>query len=831
MTAEITSVVGQLSISGGKSRPNAPNQIAVREPKSADAPGAGKGDLFIITEVQGNVTKRDVLEKQLTQAIRDTYYLSRGSITASLRRAMQAGSDLLYYRNQHKPSADHIIGGAVVLVTNGEEAFVAQIGPTAFFAVLGDHIRRYPAHSIWLDENTSTTAQDEETSALGQDSVIEPGLHHLRVGVQDKLVLTDSRLSARLPLRELVHAVDPGNVKSAIKKLTAINPSPSASAIVLEVVAAKTKGLGSLKISAPKISTLAPLSNFLKRKQVPPKPVLKPVTAQVTSTLEPTMQAPGHTSAVFTSTSIMQKSLQWLGGLASSTPARATESQPGPPVSVPLEADVTPYQPPEDNDMRLNTNEQQFEADPMRSEATFRPETTVRQETPSTFQKIVPGIGIGLFTLIALLGTGLKNIFNMLLPGVNDEQNPRQAGMQAQHQPPSNASLKLLRNIAIAIPILAIIVVIISYLQNGRIREAEYTEYVTIAQQKFEQAQAVEPSAALGLMTEAEASLLKAEEIKQDQPEIAELRQQMAEKADLVGNVQRLYYLPQLRQYADTGTFTDKIIVQGLDVYVLDSGNDRIFHHQLNDLGEALLPDDQTTVMMATRGQVVEDVTVSELLDMAWMPTGGNRQTSDLVILNSTGLLEYNSNWGITSAALVGTEELIRPAAVDSFFGNFYVLDVQANKLLRYLPAHDGYSLPPESYFPNDQSVNLTNAVDMAIDGAIYILYQDGRISKFLGGQLDTEFNVTGLDIPFNNPVAMFTAPDEDVQFIYVADAGNHRIVQLDKDGSFVRQFKPRLGEAVSFSNLQDIFVDEIGGRMYVLDSNSLYLTNLPTNE
>jgi hypothetical protein len=79
-----------------------------------------------------------------------------------------------------------------------------------------------------------------------------------------------------------------------------------------------------------------------------------------------------------------------------------------------------------------------------------------------------------------------------------------------------------------------------------------------------------------------------------------------------------------------------------------------------------------------------------------------------------------------------------------------------------------------------------------------------------------------------SNPVAIFTAPNESVQHIYVADAGNRRVVQLNKDGSFVRQFKPREGEGVSFANLQDIFVDEIGGRLYVLDSNSLYVGNIP---
>src|SRR5687768_6791101 len=82
MTAEISTVIDQLSISEGKWRSHTPNQVAVREPKAADAPGSGKGDLFIITEIQGDVTDRDGLEQRLAHLIRDSYYLSSGSITA-----------------------------------------------------------------------------------------------------------------------------------------------------------------------------------------------------------------------------------------------------------------------------------------------------------------------------------------------------------------------------------------------------------------------------------------------------------------------------------------------------------------------------------------------------------------------------------------------------------------------------------------------------------------------------------------------------------------------------------------------------------------------------
>jgi sugar lactone lactonase YvrE len=432
---------------------------------------------------------------------------------------------------------------------------------------------------------------------------------------------------------------------------------------------------------------------------------------------------------------------------------------------------------------------------------------------------------------MVLLGKGLKNIFTLVLPHGGDKSTSRQAGAHVYRDQAPMISKTVLRNLAIAIPVVVALVVAVIYLQKGRMIEAEYNNHLTAAQNKFQQAQAIapnDPAAAAGLMDEAEISLKEAEKIKVDQPEIAELRQQMAVMADQVGNVQRLYYLPQLRQYTDPGTQLNRIVVQGVELYVLDTGTDRIFHHRLDDPGETLLPDEEASLVLAARGKEVDDITVGDILDMVWMPTGGNRQTSDLVILNTTGLLEYNTSWGITTSALAGGELMSLPVAVASYFGNLYILDPSANRLLRYLPTADGYSAQPDNYFAADQPVDLSNAVDVAIDGAVYVLFKDGRLSKFESGQA-VEFNITGLDKPLKNPVSIFTGPDEQVQYLYVADTGNQRIVQLEKDGRFVRQFKPRAGEDVSFANLQDIYVDEIGSRLYILDSNNLYIGNIPT--
>ena len=826
MTAEIKTRIGQLNIAGGAWRNDAPNQVAVREPKSADVPGAGKGDLFVLTEVRGLGSERVALEQQLAQTIRDTYYLSRGSVTASLRRALQATNNELYRHNRTVKAKKKIVAGAVVLVMRDDEAFVAQIGPTVFFAVLGSLVRRYPAQSLWLDDSPNP-----KEPALGLNAMVEPNLHHLQVTPGDILILADSRLGNQLPLDKIVKAVVPGKVKATIKNLGKTGAQRDCSAMTVAIIPGEQSPLAALRRHAP-----AQVNRLFERgsqpvsppKSAPPPELIADLAPKLpaTSGPMPAKMQPAPQNAG------MSKMSGWLGRFSKKSTAAAEAGLEGEDWPTLAEDNAEFYSPKPDD-----WPEESYETQPsgpgrvmdsVAQDPGFHPEFKTQSDDSFSLGRIFRWISAGLLLLVALLGNGLKNILRTVLPDTQ-HQTPPQAGVYAYKQGEGSGSWTLLRNIVIVIPVIVAIVVAISYLQKGRLQEAEYNQFIAAAQEKFQQAQAVntDSGAALGLMAEAEGALAEAENIKGTQPVITDLREQLRQTADRIGKVQRLYYLPQLRQYTESGTNLKRLVLQGLDLYVLDVGTHRIFHHRLDDLGETLLPDDDT-LLLAAKGQQVDALTVGNLINMTWMPAGGNRQTSDLVILSDAGLLEYNPNWGITTSTLANREAFGSPTAVSHYFGNFYVLDPPTNQILRYLPTADGYSDLPEGYFPEDQEVNLANAVDVAIDGAIYVLFADGRVGKFEGGA-PVGFNITGLDIPLRNPVAIFTAPDEDVQYVYIADAGNQRVVQLEKDGRFVRQFRPSAGEAVTFANLQDIFVDEISGRLYILDSNNLYASNIPT--
>jgi hypothetical protein len=75
-------------------------------------------------------------------------------------------------------------------------------------------------------------------------------------------------------------------------------------------------------------------------------------------------------------------------------------------------------------------------------------------------------------------------------------------------------------------------------------------------------------------------------------------------------------------------------------------------------------------------------------------------------------------------------------------------------------------------------------------------------------------------------PSAIYTAPDAEVQFLYVADPSASRVLRCDKDGRLIQQFVLQDNDALS--HVRDIFVDEVGSRLFFLSSNRLFVANIP---
>lgn len=428
------------------------------------------------------------------------------------------------------------------------------------------------------------------------------------------------------------------------------------------------------------------------------------------------------------------------------------------------------------------------------------------------FADIFNTVAHGIMTALTMLGEGLQTLLRLAAPGepANDGTNQRYA---------SRHGLKI---VAISLPVLVIAIAVGRYLYQDYNLNQNYTTTIQQANEKLATAMEARPEQARTLLNDAAILSQQASAIKVEHPEVADLTAKITARQDIINNVKYIYHLMALDTFGESAQ-PQQVVQAGLQMFVFDPVTQAVFANTLGDLGDQFTTE---SVPIIQQGQQIQGITTGAILGMIWIPAAGNHTRDSLVIVARNGIFEYDPRFSaVEKSTIYSVDQWVTPVAFGSFYGNFYVLDSGANQIYRYLPTDEGYSAKPDNYFAEDKQINLAGAVDLAIDESIYVLYQDGRIAKFLSGD-PAPFELTGLDVPFKNPTSIFTMPDT-VNYLYVADAGNQRIVKLTKDGVFLAQFKPKNNDNIIFDNLHGLTVDEQNGKVYALNGNTLYAFNL----
>ena len=178
--------------------------------------------------------------------------------------------------------------------------------------------------------------------------------------------------------------------------------------------------------------------------------------------------------------------------------------------------------------------------------------------------------------------------------------------------------------------------------------------------------------------------------------------------------------------------------------------------------------------------------------------------------------------WDFASGALgqgfnisVPQKENFGGMAAYSVNNHIYVADKKAATIVNFSASDSAVSKPVTAV----SNPLLSNAVDIAIDSAIYVLTNSG-VSKFQSGQL-TDFAIAKLPTPLSGGGKIYT--QKDFACLYILDAGNNRILIYDKKGNLVMTLK-----SDKFTKLKDFAVDEKGKLVYVLNDGSLLKVTLP---
>lgn len=141
-----------------------------------------------------------------------------------------------------------------------------------------------------------------------------------------------------------------------------------------------------------------------------------------------------------------------------------------------------------------------------------------------------------------------------------------------------------------------------------------------------------------------------------------------------------------------------------------------------------------------------------------------------------------------------------------------YIADTSTGQVLSYLVTNGAISKPVVSV--KDEVIR--NAQDIAVDGSVYVLTQDG-VKKFTAGK-PVSFTFPTLSTPFSGKGKLYA--DSTSKQLYILDA-NGRIIITDKTGKLVQ-----ILSSDQFKDSQDFTVDEATKTIYVLHSGSLLKVN-----
>ena len=191
------------------------------------------------------------------------------------------------------------------------------------------------------------------------------------------------------------------------------------------------------------------------------------------------------------------------------------------------------------------------------------------------------------------------------------------------------------------------------------------------------------------------------------------------------------------------------------------------------------------------------------------------------VIYNGLGLMIWDPDSGKTGTKFyqnVPGEEFFSGLGVYAPNNRVYAVDKEAGEVISFLVTSNQLARPLVS--ASSQTQDLKTAVDIAVDGNIYILSESSGITKYYSGKL-AEFKEPGLVAPLSGQGKLYT--EDKFENLYVLDAGNNRIVILTPEGEVVKTIT-----SPSFTDLRDFYVNEKTGEIYILNDSALLKINIP---
>lgn len=767
--------VAQLCIADGVWQ-EAPDNIARFYEFTLFGEGVSRGSLYIVTEVFGDPEGRDDLAREMIETVRREYAASRGSISAALAGAIRTANDFFFETNVGLPAEARRIAGITAAVLREDELFIAQAGPGVVCLVRDGRLQRFPEISPWFNAEERPIYDDEfitpGTVPIGKRRNYVPDLFHLTLQPGDTVALATRTLVHLLSNEELVDTFAHRHPDEVSKSLEELAGAADLSLIILHVLGQVTTPSTEL----PTTITAPPI----------PEPALEPVIAPPAPTEEPT-----------------------------------PETEPALEPAVPIVAE-----PGEDELLRQREREEKARAQ--------------QRQWRAAFLKIVAGavagiagilgrfntttIGTTIDRVIADILRGIARVIVFLLraiaPGTPTERTTRPAS-----SPRSQTAWQLA---SLVLPIVLIIVGVSAWVmyraEQQRLTALHVDQLVATANSSLERADQLagtDKNAARNAAQQAFEAAQQARTQSPNDPRVSKVYYNAKDALDKLNGIAIIY--PQsFLTFADAQANPTRIVASYPNVFVLDRGLSRIYRFTVTDAGASPASTASNDGVILKAGERVGERTVGQLIDLAIV------DSKRLVVLDRTGsFLVYDIERATWSArAALDAVAWSRVNLVASYANNVYLLDAPNNQILKYVPNADGWWTAATTFFNPGANPNTSNVVDMTIDGDVWLLRNTGGLVQCSAARCN-EITLRDLEIPLMRPVALFTA--QTLAALYLADAGNQRIVQIDKSASrFARQFKPSAQQSETFTSLKAFTADD--KKFYFINESKAYLATIPAS-
>lgn len=820
----------QLGIVNGERQP-VNKQVTVVTPKNPFGPEGRKGPLIVAVEMVTKEHQDERICNLVASTIHRTYFADRSlSITSSLREALRVANRVLYKYYLQLPESQRMAVGVTCLALKGWDLFIAQVVPSHLAVISNGQVHLYPTSPSAVGNTHHDAAY---LHGLGRTLSVEPELYRRLLEPHDTLVWYSSTIAAVLRRR---HLETIGEVKSAAEVIEWLaRHCRDASITTGYAFAARLEPLAHpLPASRPEVggrrgwSLKALLMPFWSRL---PAIVGKPYTTR-----------PADSQVVFDERTTVGPAADHVHPSVLEAATRMPE-QPNIPLSpFPRPQPLDWKQPREGNEPparhhRVNRatasaskpivlSHVPAHAPPLRPRFQRRPLSSMRRT-----ERII--------YLLQWFWYWLTHRFVSNHP----RRWPLVARRSERHH--EQPQIRWLVFLVLVLSLTSLILYGVNL--SHRSAEQHDMDYLDRASQELAAlAQASSPTAALEhleraghildlvraspLVTYSNSVLwLRYEDIRRSYEQgLAQVKLQTFLEQPVVlathprhhGRFSSLV-VPPAATAADAAEPSDP----RNSLYALDSSKSNSAVYRIPREGG--VPEPLLVSQQAIRGTPIGTISA-----IAW-------RIDNLVAVGEhpevKGFGYYfldNGTWNYTRLGASELWHLRGRLDMEAYQGNLYFWGAEFGEIIKFSSGHYGDTPQLWLSLTTIEAIDITTAVDMAVDGKIYLLIPNGQVLVFNMGQYERTISPPPLIPPLASVTRFVLTGPPESGHIFLLDTLNERIIQMDKtSGALIQQITVHPDAPLRPSQLTDLAVDTSRNPslLYLVNGRQIIRGNIPT--